>query len=62
MTEKKVIKKVIKQEPKIHLEKYFNSKNIGSGMRAFLKVRFGLKMYSEKEWDVKISKEIKKRV
>ncbi len=62
MTEKKVIKKVVKKEPKIHLEKYFSSRNISGGMRAFLKSRFKIRMYTEKEWDILIGKAIKKRV
>ncbi len=62
MIEKKVIKKVVKKEPKIHLEKYFSSRDISDGMRAFLKSRFKIRMYTEKEWDILIGKAIKKRV
>ena len=62
MDKKVTLKKVEKKEPKIHLEKYFTLRNIGGGMRAFLKARFEIKMYTEKQWDILIDKAIKKRV
>lgn len=62
MDKKVTLKKVEKKEPKIHLEKYFSSRNISNGMKAFLKSRFKIRMYTEKEWDILIGKAIKKRV
>ena len=57
-----VEKKVIKREPKIHIEKYFNLRNIDKAMKAFFKARFGIRMYTEKQWDILIDRAIKKRV
>ena len=60
---KVVVKKVnIKIDPKIHINKYFNTSDYTDGIKAFLKARFGNVMFVKTEWKSRIDKELKKRI
>lgn len=51
-------KKQEKSLPKIHLTKYANLHSLTKMEFAFVNAKFGAKMYTEKEWEKLISREL----